>query len=326
MSLDPKDFQKILESRLRKGHDFKVTAFFKKKEYEILNYSQAPTFPNETRGTIFWKNKSPMENLVRDCAERLGLIEMTTEVYPSSENLKKYTAQIGIKFDNHHAKEWPSWFSQVTQDFTFSPDTNIILSRTLSAVIGNRIPGLLINRIRIPRLVVLELENLANDPKRVSKGVCFMAYNEIRELKANYHAIIGFTLPSDELIAFLSPKRGYFADSYIRQEVRRMSELLPKRDILFIARDMVNALTANAEGMDAIYISPRYPDQTKLEKMLYDDITELLIEIATAKHEIIIQWNEGKPFKEKIEGVWHGKRWFDYYKRRIRRFSLDKIK
>jgi len=322
MSLDPKDFQRILVPRLRKGHDFTVTAFFKKKEYEILNYSQAPTFPSETRGTIFWK-KSPMENLVRDCAERLGLIEMTTEVYSSSENLKKYTSHFGFKFDNHHAKEWPNWFSQVTQDFTFSPDTNIILSRTLSAVIGKRIPGLLINRIIIPRLVVLELEDLANDPKRVSKGVCFMAYNEIRELKANYNAIIGITLPSDELIAFLSPKRGYFADSFIRQEVRRMSELPLKRNILFIARDMVNALTANAEGMDAIYVSPRYPDQSKLEKIRYDDITEILIEIATTKHEIIIKWNEDKPIKEKIEGVWHGKRWFDYYKRRIRLFSLD---
>ena len=326
MSLDPKEFRtKIFVPRLMKGHNFKIIASFgKSNEHEILEYSHFD-FPKDSRGNVIWKNKKPMGSLVRDCAERLGFIAMTTEIYPSSDLLKKNISQLGVKFDNHFHKQWPNWFSQVSYDFSFAPDTNILISRTLSTVLGKRIPGLLINRIIIPRLVLLELESLANanDPKRASKGECFMAYNEIRGLKNNYNAEIGLNLPSDELIAFLSPKRGDFSDSFIRQEIKRMSEPLPGRNVLFIARDMVNALTANAEGMDAIYVSPKDPDQKKLEKVEFDVISELIIEIATTKHEISIQWEEGEPNIQKIEGVWSGKRWYDYYKRRIRCNSPD---
>lgn len=269
MSLNTGQFRKDLELRLRQGHNFKIFASYGKKKHEILNYSH-PDYPQDTHGVATWKNIQPMQSLVRNCFERLGLIKMTTEIYPSSE-LRDITTIYSVKYDNHFEKEWPAWFTSATQDCAFAPDTNILLSRTLSAIIGRNIPGLLVNRITIPRLVILELENLANatDQKRVSKGECFMAYNEIRFLKRNYNAKIGLTLPSEELISFISPKRGFFADSFIRQEVRRMSEPLPSTRHLFIARDMVNALTANAEGMDAIYISPKEPDQTILKSLSY---------------------------------------------------------
>ena len=103
-----------------------------------------------------------------------------------------------------------------------------------------------------------------------------------------------------------------------------MSEPLPSTRHLFIARDMVNALTANAEGMDAIYISPKEPDQTILKSLSYNSIYEFLIEIATTKHEITIQWDEGEPNKHKIIGVWSGKRWYDYNRRRVRVFPSKK--
>lgn len=323
MSLDAIEFRKALGPRLRQGHNFKIFASFGKKEHEILDYSH-PNYPTDTRGDATWKNTHPMQSLARDCFERLGLIKMTTEIYPTSE-LREITSIYGVKYDNHFETEWPDWFTNATKSCSFAPDTNILLSRTLSTIIGRNIPRLLVNRITIPRLVILELENLANanSQKRVSKGECFMAYSEIRFLKRNYNAKIGLTLPSEELISFISPKRGFFADSFIRQEVRRMSEPLPSTRHLFIARDMVNALTANAEGMDAIYISPKDPDQTILKSLSYESICNFIVEIATTKHEITIQWDEGEPNKHKIIGVWSGKRWYDYFRRRIRVFPLN---
>jgi hypothetical protein len=193
--------------------------------------------------------------------------------------------------------------------------------RTLTSVILHQKFASWPVSIAIPRLSILELEDLANrannsNSKKVTKGECFMAFNEVRTLKELGASLTG-PLSSDEIRAF-HQARGIFVDALLREEVRRFGSSLapPYARVIFLTRDMVSALAANSEDLDAIYIALKNPDQLSLAGLGIGEVREFTIELATVCGEVRLNWNDGTAVG--IEGVWSGKNWFDYYKRRVR--------
>lgn len=285
--------------------------------FEIFDQNNNPLFSStaEVPRSINWFNSE-----IRDVAERLNLIDICTEFYPSSES-QTLANELGIKVDYQSYHGWSNWFQEITKKKTLMPDANVLVMRTIRSVI---IPSLKLEadaklpfEIVIPRLAILELENLANrEPKqgKIShKGKYFLAFNEIRRLKNRLsHAI---PLTYEEISSFNKGAGKGIADSLIRQEIQNYGEMT-NAQIIYLTRDMVSALTANAEDLDAIYMAPRFPDQSTLEKVGLGETREMIIETATDYGSIVLKWDNDTSFK--IEGVWSGKNWFDYSRQRVR--------
>jgi len=273
-------------------------------ENEKLLFGSTPEPPR----SINWENSR-----IRDVAERLNLIDISTEFYPSSASLGLATT-VGVKVDCQRHTSWSLWFKEITKGACLLPDTNILLKRTISSVIspslnlaqGEELPF----KIVIPRLSILELENLAN--RKGKKGEFFMAFNEIRRLKQ--YCSLSSPLSFEKISAFNKGAGKQIADALVREEIRSYGQTSEER-VIYLTRDMVSALTANAEDLDAIYMAPKSPDQVTLDVGLAD-IREMIIETATDFGSVDLRWTDNTSFN--IEGVGGGKNWFDYFKRRVR--------
>ena len=315
------DLDKIIKEKANRGVSFRVyTSKEVGKEKELFcSIGDSPR-------SIAWSEHTA--NIVRDAAERINLIQLSTEFYPSTAD-QELATEYGVKFDSQTDDGWSNWFRRITSEANLLPDTNILLKRTLSGVIfpaftlRNRRLSLPF-RIVIPRLSILELENLANTGQdntdvKVSKGECFMAFNEVRTLRAN-GANLADALHVDVLGLFHSASGKKLIDVLIRDEVRRFSESRQMSSMIqrsiFVTRDMVSALAANCEELSAIYIAPKYPEEISLPIIELDKLRELIIEVATTCGKVELEWEDGETLK--IEGIWSGKNWFDYYRRRIR--------
>jgi len=297
----------ILRAKLEQGIQFRIC----ERSTELCRFSGG------IPGQIDWSLDSIK---VRDAAERINLIQISTEFYPSSAS--QQLSDAGVKFDDHRDDDWPGWFRRITEGAFLLPDTNILLKRTITSVIFPRFMlrrrGLALPfKIAMPRLSILELENLANSERakaRASKGECFMAFNEVRMLK-KAGASLTEPLSTDDLSAFYRVAGKRLVDAFLREEVRRFGFSKSIR-VVFLTRDMISALTANSEDLDAIYMAPKFPEQLSLSNVGIPEIRELLIELATDCSKITLHWNDGT--SAEIEGIWSGKNWFDYYKRRVR--------
>jgi len=279
-------------------------------EFRILGDQETVLFSSTVGppNRITWSNSR-----IRDAAERLNLIDIFTEFYPSSAS-ESLASLSGIKVDSQHHPVWSQWFQGITKGACLLPDTNILLKRTIRSVI---FPSLnlakdedLPFKIVIPRLSILELENLANRKER--KGEYFMAFNEIRRLKQ--YSSLSSPLSFEKISAFNKGAGKQIADALVREEIRSYGQTSEER-VIFLTRDMVSALSANAEDLDAIYMAPKSPDQVTLDVGL-GEIRKMIIEIATDFGSVVLEWNDNTSFK--IEGVWSGKNWYDYSRRRVR--------
>lgn len=313
--LNGSEISTVLRGNFEKGLGFKITS----GKTEIFQ-SLDGTAPRR----VEWSTNTGATT--RDAAERLNLIQLSTEFYPSTRD-QELAVKYGVKFDSQREDGWSSWFRTITSEKTLLPDTNILLKRTLSAVI---FPSFTFRRklslpfdVRIPRFSILELENLANTSQdnngtKVSKGECFMAFNEVRTLKALGAALTN-PLSADELGLFHSASGKKLMDVLIRREVQRSAnseEASTRRGSIFLTRDMVSALAANCEELSAIYVAPKNPEQRIIENVSFDELGELIIEVAATCGKIELKWDNGEELQ--IEGIWSGKNWYDYFRRRVR--------
>ena len=140
-----------------------------------------------------------------------------------------------------------------------------------------------------------------------------MAFNEIRRLKQ--FSTLSYPLSLDEISAFNRGAGRQIADAFIREEIRNYSLASDER-VVFLTRDMVSALAANSEDLDALYMAPKFPDQKSLNHTGIAEIREMIIEVATDLGVVVLKWDDGASFR--VEGVWSGKNWFDYSRRRVR--------
>lgn len=314
------ELDNLIRVKAGRGLSLKIYNKEKDKERELLcSIGDSPR-------SVTWSEQTG--SIVRDAAERLNLIQLSTEFYPSTRDQDLATAN-GIKFDSQTDDGWSNWFRGITANAYLLPDTNILLKRTLSAVIFPSFTDRkhvlsLPFRITIPRLSILELENLANtgqDNKdaKVSKGECFMSFNEVRTLKRN-GANLTDILAADVLGLFHSASGKKLIDILIRDEVRRFANSRQTSSMgersLFVTRDMISALAANCEELSAIYIAPKYPENLSIDNIDLANLRELIIEVATSCGKVEFKWEDGEAFQ--IEGTWSGKNWYDYFRRRVR--------
>src|SRR2546428_2407473 len=195
-------------------------AYFDEGARELFRWAGGPN------GLLTWNPDAAQD--VRAAAERIGLIPLLTEFYPSS--LSDLIAERhGTVEPDHTSGTWQRWFSKVTEGAFLIPDTGVILRRVLTTIILPRFsdPRLRLPfRLAIPRLVILELENLANrsgDKTQVKKGECFMAFHEIARLKKT-GAMLAAPLGLDDLSSFRSSSGSGMADAFLREEVRKFAK------------------------------------------------------------------------------------------------------
>ncbi|MCE9616737.1 MAG: hypothetical protein K8Q88_00005 [Nitrosarchaeum sp.] len=216
------------------------------------------------------------------------------------------------------------WFTNILTKRFLAIDTNIIIDRTLSVldlINPNKILNVL--PIRIPRLSILELERKTNDTKNdIEKRLMFQGYSELLHLKDKGATTLQ-DLDIETLTGFTKISGSGRTDSWIRREISNAKKI-PKLTLtekltgvsiakfdeyVFITTDLVNSLSAIAEGIPTIYVSRMTDWQNKLRKGNLQQVARFLITLAVLHESINVEVNS-KKFE--LVGMWHGKTVWDY--------------
>ena len=168
----------------------------------------------------------------------------------------------------HDARGFTLWFSNVTNNRILIPDTNTIMCRYISSLrftIGDDLLRSL--AINIPRLSVLEMERTANKLqinqtiKKKKRDLLCLRLQELLFLKKN-GAIFLLELEKETFEGFSRIANDQVTDSWIRREVHEKIKSEPYlkdsdkvRKVTLFTADLINALSAIAEGIDTMFIS-----------------------------------------------------------------------
>jgi hypothetical protein len=173
----------------------------------------------------------------------------------------------------------------------------------------------LMQRLKIPRLAILEIEDKYNraKEKECDRRLMIYALTEVQVLKALGAQISAGTLASSFLSDFRRAEGGKHADAFIRREI--MDFQSPYRTV-FVTRDLMNAMAASAEGTDSLYFAMVVPEISTINaspEQLVDSVIETAITFAgieiydaSAKSSIL------------LEGMWSGKTNIDWFESRLR--------
>lgn len=216
--------------------------------------------------------------------------------------------------------DFDSWFVNLTENKILIPDTNTIMNRTLTSLSFMSENDILSNIVlQIPRLVILEMERKANQTggNKAVKRKTFLSYVELMELK-NFGAKPMRELERETLIDFSSIAGAIHTDALIRREIKDAQkkdfDSGTTNDYTLITSDMVNSLSAIAEGINTIYISkiPKWDQRIREAKIL--QICKLIISTAALFEKISISGNSKKI---EIIGIWEGKNNSDWFEQRV---------
>jgi hypothetical protein len=179
----------------------------------------------------------------------------------------------------------------------------------------NRHKPFLNTYIRIPRLTVLEMERIANEAQGSSeetekKRKVMHAATELLFIKQK-GGIFLLELNDSTFESFSRVAGDKFTDSWIRREIHeeigrqeygREPQMIKK--LTLVTADLINALSANAEGIDAIYISKSSSDGFLPRAHTLEQLTQFLIRCSVLFGEIRTTINK-EEFD--IKGMWEGK-------------------
>lgn len=216
--------------------------------------------------------------------------------------------------DRAYFKEWLSGF---TKDKVLVPDTNAIMNCSLSGL--KFIMGLDFLKslpIRIPRLLVLELERKANpksskDRDLLAKREAMLAYQELIYLR-NTGAELLPKLDKDTFNGFAQLAGEQMTDSWIRREIHEAKETVTwggeDKRMVFLTSDLTSALSAIAEGLDTAYVSRMTGDEL-LRTGDLSQLSRLIVIMAVLYNDITVSINS-KQFE--FKGMWSGKTTIDW--------------
>jgi rRNA-processing protein FCF1 len=148
-----KDIIGFLQER-QKLKRFKIEC---KREYTTLFYYN---YPKQQLRIV----NSRYSKKVTDVLDRCGIVDLRCEYYPS-----RLTSEQGIKYDSMELPNFDTWFkTNVENKQEIFVDTNMIIYHTISRVLLGKVPGFkdIIRRIKIPRLVLLEIEAKFNSARK----------------------------------------------------------------------------------------------------------------------------------------------------------------
>lgn len=233
-------------------------------------------------------------------------------------------------FTTHHASDFVSKFSNITKGRILIPDTNVIIDRYISSLrftLGNDLIKKL--SISIPRLAILEIERTANNAKSESdiekRNKIISSAAELQFLKENGADLLP-ALEKETFEAFNRVAKDPLTDSWIRREVQEaikkeqyLKESDKIRKLTLFTADLVNSLSAAAEGIDCIFISKVDYDKTSTRSSNLEQITQLIIMTAIFYREIRASINNRRFI---FRGNWEGKTSLEWLRDTIRLVEL----
>ena len=277
---------------------------------------------------------SPLYSIIGTSDYEIKLENLEGEILDNINSSLLMTGLVDLKFSVTEGKSsrtepdisttsqsFDEWFVKLTENTILIPDTNTILNRTITSLSYISSFSILDNTvIQIPRLAILEMERKANeskDKKLLQKRKTFLGYVELMELK-NHGAEPMRELDRETLFDFSNISGTANTDVLIRREIkdakRRDREIEIDNAYTLITSDMVNSLSAIAEGIDTIYIS-KIPDwNKKIRKGDLSQITKFLITSAVLSEKISINSSSGN---FEILGMWDGKNNTDWFEQRV---------
>src|SRR5438445_12590609 len=104
-------------------------AYFDEGARELFRWAGGPN------GLLTWNPNAAQD--VRAAAERIGLIPLLTEFYPSTPS-DLIAERHGTVHPDHTSSTCQRWFSKVTQDQVLMPEPDVILRRFLNTIIPTR--------------------------------------------------------------------------------------------------------------------------------------------------------------------------------------------
>jgi hypothetical protein len=308
-----------------RGLNFKVMECAGGKR-QIFECSQSSH--TDGKGVVTFSEEAQI--LVRDAADRFGMIPLTLEFFSANEN------ELGSGTFNHQKEGFEQWFKDIAMNTDIWVDTNIIVQRSMHNIVFA--PNHQFIRgdvgIIVPRYAVLELERLANsrkqewrnakekrarekskanppvekDRKWITPGRFFLAFQELRSWRLSRVASLASPLKVADMLQFPVRASEQIIDALIRQE---MKDRRPGRPgIIFLTRDLVAAISANADEISSIFVHPVEPEIDKLQSLDCGKLARLLIELAIDIGSILVTWSSGNSLL--VEGLWSGKNWALY--------------
>lgn len=228
--------------------------------------------------------------------------------------------------------DWKNEFLENIRHKYLIPDTNFVLRHYSSNVLA-RYLGSDFNRLtyRLPRLVVLEIERLANvkitegfrkkSPseaweKEAKKRMAIYAIKEIKFLQTNTNYSL-LPIVGDSLVSSFRHDSGEgFADAWIRKEILNFEapEMIiggtHLRGSLLLTCDLINAMAAEAEGLTSCYFIRRDQDNYAADPDNKTQLANLIVASAiifgSVRLDVIL--TEGKVHESHtIRGIWEGK-------------------
>ena len=225
-------------------------------------------------------------------------------------------------------QNWKEKFLDLTtvpgQEFFLIPDTNFVMRRYASGLqrkLGKDFDYL---RFYIPNLVVLEIEAIHNRAKKKSEN-----RNCVAEERAKAFVEMRQALIAMKELMFLRDKGANLLDSnianvlenfqniagkgltdmYIRKEIRDATKHKSTDTIKFLTCDLMNALSAVAEGLPTLYFS-RVKSETNWLSNDYEtcleQIAELIVNTTTIFDQITLTSKPifGELTSKTFKGTW----------------------
>ena len=221
--------------------------------------------------------------------------------------------ELDESFTTHDAQGFTEHFQRMTEKRILIPDTNTILNRSISSLKFSFLTHIPLS-IRIPRFVLLEIERAANKAKSNGKrdrsnfivsSVAELDY--LRKLGATYLP----ELNNEKFEAFSRIAKDQKSDSWISREIhneiRSQNVLSPteKRIVTLITSDLINALTAIAEGIDTIFLSLIDYDIRSTRASNIEQVALFTFMNAILFKKIRLKFDDNNRFI--IQGNWQGK-------------------
>jgi hypothetical protein len=153
-------------------------------------------------------------------------------------------------------------------------------------------------------------------PKSKDKRLAFYATSEINFLRT--HSDFNLLPLGDTSLVTSFPRNAgeKFADAWIRREIheaRKSYVCVP----LFLTSDLMNALAAEAEGLECCYFATSSRESSKI---MFQNVVPRLANLVIAsaiifgKIKLEMFLKEDKPFRQlTLEGIWTGKTTSEWY-------------
>lgn len=218
--------------------------------------------------------------------------------------------------------DWKPWFLERMSGKDSIPDTNFIYrhycSNVLSSLLGENFDDL---HFLLPRLTVLEIERRGNQSPEGSKDrrLAFYAAREVNFLRREISLFGMFPNMTVSMMTGFTEKAGrQLVDMWIRKEIHDaiQSRWLSSENLMFLTCDLMNALAAEAEGLQTCYFIRLPQESISIDRDNSEQLFGLILATVMMLDEIkldIILSGDIVDSSFILKGMWEGKTTSQWY-------------